>query len=116
MTKIHLSAIFTVPAEVLEEFKSLTQVLTKRVEETEPTTERYIWFCNSEQTEWEVRETYPDADAALAHVQNMGADLQRMMEIARLDLRVYGPANEALKGLGAQVGAKMFDFDSGFIR
>ncbi len=53
MTKIHLSAIFTVPAEVLEEFKSLTQVLTKRVEETEPTTERYIWFCNSEQTEWE---------------------------------------------------------------
>ncbi len=62
------------------------------------------------------RETYPDADAALAHVQNMGVDLQRMMEIAQLDLRVYGPANEALKGLGAQVGAKMLDFDSGFIR
>lgn len=113
MKKIHLSAIFVVPAEALDEFKQLAGVLTTRVEDTESTTEQYLWYCNQDQSEWEVRETYPDSDAALAHVQNMGAELQRMMQIAQLDLRVFGPANEALRGLGAQVGAKLFNFDSG---
>jgi quinol monooxygenase YgiN len=116
MNKILFSAAFTVPAEALDEFKKLGEILIQRVKDTEPTTEEYLWYCDAEQVEWEVRETYPDSAAALAHVQNMGAELQRAMEIATLDLRIYGPASEELQGLARQVGAKVFGCDGGFAR
>lgn len=114
MTKIRFSSIFRVPIDARDEFAKLAQILADRVRDTEPTTEEYLWFCNARRTEWEVRETYPSSQAAMEHIKNMGAELDRILDISTLEWRIYGPIEGELAELAEHAGATVLNVEPGF--
>ncbi len=65
------------------------------------------------------REGYRDADAALAHVENIGALLTELLKIADLtQLELHGPETELakLRGPLADLKAQYFTLEYGFRR
>ena len=65
------------------------------------------------------REAYADADALLAHLANVGAQVERMLTLAALDrIEVHGPAAELekLKGPLAGMNPAWFVYECGMER
>jgi len=54
-----------------------------------------------------VRETYASSEAMLAHMANIGAELQAMMAVSDVEIDVFGEPNDelakALSGLPARM-------------
>lgn len=65
------------------------------------------------------REAYADADAALAHLANVGEILDEMMQISDLiRLEIHGPAAELekMKGPLAEYKADWFVYEAGLAK
>jgi quinol monooxygenase YgiN len=65
------------------------------------------------------REGYRDADAAIAHIQNVGQLLQELLKIADLTrLELHGPKDELakLRGPFADMKPQFFSLEYGFRR
>ena len=65
------------------------------------------------------REAYRDADAALAHLTNVGAVLDAALKISKLvRLEIHGPEAELakLRGPLTPLGARFFSLEHGFRR
>ena len=107
---------FKIHAGQVEAFKAFGPQFIARTE-TEPKCLHYAFsFCGDEA---HCREGYTDADALLAHLDNVGALLQEALKIADLvRLEVHGPAaelaklQEPLKGLNP----KYFELAEGGFR
>lgn len=112
MSKIHLTAKFSIPPAHLEEFEALAQTLIARVEATEPTTEQYLWFYNEDKSECMVREIYADSAAAMVHIGNCGGEVGRLVELAPLQLEICGPVSEELAAVAASFHADLYASDA----
>ncbi len=101
----------------LESFKSMAQQIADNVEATEQSTRAYEWFINAAGDKCYVSESYPDSDALMLHINNVGAALGPLLEIAPLSsMLVLGtPSNEAAEVLSG-FGAQIFLFSAGFSR
>ena len=69
--KLQLSARMKIREGKLEGFKRQAAVCISHVKEKDPGTLQYDWFLNSDNTEWEIRETYESSEALLAHRNNL---------------------------------------------
>ena len=97
MDQIQVSAVFaSIAPGDLAEFE---QVAAAALELTtpEPGTLHYDWYFSADATTCEVRETYADSDAMLAHVGNVGELLGRLVELGGgLEGNVFGSPSAAL--------------------
>jgi len=91
MEKIELSAVFpSIAAADLAEFK---EVAAAALELTipEPGALQYDWYFSEDETRCEVRETYADSDALLAHMGNAGEKVGRLIELGGgFEVSVFG--------------------------
>src|SRR5947199_10601312 len=99
-----------------EPFKALCE---KFVEQTksEPGCLYYGWSFDGEQVH--CREGYRDADATLAHMQNVGPLLEELLKIADVvRLELHGPEAELakLRGPFADLKPQYFNLEYGFRR
>ena len=110
---------FTIRESKLDAFKSLIQEITRIVERNESGAKSYQWFFNDDETNCVITEWYSDQEAALAHLNGEGATklLPRILEIADITrLEIYGNPGEEVKTRLGKLGAKSFQFFTGFAR
>jgi len=101
MSEMQISARFTIHDGKLAEFRALAEQCMQSVREKDSGTLQYDWFFNDGETECVVREAYRDSDAVLEHVGNLGDKLAALLEVADLDLRVYGSPSAELVAAAA---------------
>lgn len=99
---VSLNPYFKVHAGKLEEAKGLLREFVAKTA-TEPRMLYYEFTLNGDEVF--CREAYTDAAGALAHLENVGPLLERMLTIAKLTrLELHGPAEE-LDKLRGPLGA-----------
>ena len=110
---------FTIKESKLDDFKSITQEITKLVKLNESGAKSYQWFFSDDETKCIITEWYLDQEAALAHLNGEGVIklLPKLLEIADITrLEIYGNPGEEAKTRLERLGAKSFHFFTGFTR
>ena len=89
----------------LEEFRATAIELAEVVEEREPQLHGFNFFLNEDETEVSVVQVHPDADSMLTHMQVAHEHITEATEelISNKDIQVFGPSNEAVLGMIAQL-------------
>ena len=112
MSNLQVSAKMRIRQGMLEVFKQHANKCVQRVKEKDPGTIQYDWFISSDNTECEIRETYENSEAFLAHLSNLGDLLLILYEKFASDhsVAIYGDASpELLEKLKARgVDTKFF--------
>lgn len=107
MSNLQITARFKIHNGKLEEFRKVADQCLYVVKEKDNQTLQYDWYFDERQTECVVREAYPDSDALLAHLANIGGLFGQLLALGDLNAEVYGKPSEALmnatKGLPIQV-------------
>jgi quinol monooxygenase YgiN len=107
---------FTVSDENRQEFLNGCEAFVEATQ-NEPGCLYYGFSVNG--NEIHCREGYKDADALLAHLDNVGALLQEALKIAELSrFEIHGPESELekLRGPLTDLNPKFFTLDCGFRR
>jgi quinol monooxygenase YgiN len=106
---------FNINSGKLEEFQSLAKECIEAVRSNEPDMKSYEWFFNAEKTACFVNEYHTSSESMLAHLENVGPLLGKILEVSKLArLDVFGNPNEkateALKGLNANINGHFDGF------
>ena len=107
---------FDIHSGKVEQFKALCERFVEKTK-TEPHCLYYGWSFDGDHAH--CREGYRDADAAIAHIQNVAgllAELVKVADVVRFEL--HGPAGELekLRGPFADLNPKYFKLEYGFRR
>jgi hypothetical protein len=111
-----LAPYFDVPAENLQAFKALGQKFVAKTR-SEPGCMHYAFSFSGNTAH--CREGYANADAVLAHLQNVGELLGEGLKIAKITrLEVHAPAAEIekLRGPLASLKPQFFALEEGIRR
>ena len=111
-----LAPYFTIHAGKLDEFKAMWPLFKKLVVAEEKCMFYTFSFAGQDA---HCREGYTDADGVLAHLKNVGPQLQEALKISDLTrLEVHGPAAELAKLREPMAGLnpKFFTVEFGFRR
>jgi quinol monooxygenase YgiN len=117
MANLQVSAKMKIREGMLEGVKQHANECIQRVTEKDPGTIQYDWFISSDNTECEIRETYENSEAFLAHLSNLSDLLQILYEKFASDHSVViygGPSQDLLEKINARgVDTKFFSFLKG---
>jgi quinol monooxygenase YgiN len=113
MDKLQIAARFQVHDGQLAEFKQVAAACLSVVKTKEPDFLQYEWFFNPAQTECVVRETYPDSNALLAHLGNLGDLFGKLLAISDFSAEVYGQPSEELLTATTGLDMKLYSFYQG---
>ena len=117
MANLQVSAKMKIREGMLEGIKQHANECIQRVREKDPGTIQYDWFISSDNTECEIRETYENSEAFLAHLSNLNDLLQILYEKFAFDhsVAIYGdPSQDLLEKIEARgVDTKFFSFLKG---
>lgn len=96
--KLQLSAKMKIRPGMLDGFKSQAAECISEVKRKDTGTIQYDWFISSDNTECEIRETYENSDALLAHVENLREPLKILFEKFATDhsIMIYGDPSPQL--------------------
>jgi quinol monooxygenase YgiN len=107
---------FTVPPENIARFKTICEQF---VEKTSTEADCLYYGFSFNGSEAHCREAYKNAEAALAHLDNVGAILAEALTISTLSrLEIHGPETELakLRGPLAALNPAFFALEYGFRR
>lgn len=113
MSKLHVSAKFTIHEGKLDEFKALAEQFVARVNELDTQTEVYDWYLSADGRTCEVREIYPSSEALLEHIEHVGDLFGPTLEIADFEPRIYGDPSEELMAATAEMSPVVYRFVTG---
>ena len=96
--KLQISANMKIRPGMIEGFKNQAAECISKVKQKDPGTLQYDWFLNDDNTECEIRETYENSDALLAHVENLREPLRILFERFATDhsVVIYGDPSAQL--------------------
>ena len=102
---------------MLEGFKRQASECIKQVKAKDSGTLQYDWFLDGEKNECEIRETYENSEALLAHVTNLRESLHILFEKYATDhsVTIYGePSGELLENAKTRgVDVRIYSFLEG---
>jgi quinol monooxygenase YgiN len=108
---------FTIKEGGLEEFKNIASQIIPLVEANEPLMLGYQWYFSDDGSKCFVVEQYSDASGILAHLQNVGGELPKILEFSDLTrFEVYGDVSDEIKEALAPLGATFHSLWNGFAR
>jgi hypothetical protein len=112
--KLQISARFpNISPANLGEFKKLAAdalAITKN----DPNALQYDWFLSADGTVCEVRETYANSDAVMAHIGAMGDLLGRIIELGGgIEVECFGSPSATLLEAAAAFNPKVYSFLQG---
>ena len=117
MSKLQVSARMKIRDGMLEGFRQQAAVCISQAKEKDPGTLQYDWFISDDKKECEIRETYENSEALMAHVINLREPLRTLFEKYATDhlVVIYGePSPELLENARARgVGLKIYSFLQG---
>ncbi len=113
MNKLQITARFQIHDGQLSEFKRLAQECHSIVKAKDRDTLQFDWYFNKTETECALRETYPDSNALLSHLDNIGEVFGKLIALGDFSAEVYGhPSDELLKATTG-LDLKVYDFYQG---
>ena len=113
MKLIKLRALFKINEGQLDAFKQITSQFISTVKEKDSGTLMYDWYLNEDTLECSVLEDYADSNATLEHVANVGDLLQKLTNLGKMSIELYGNPNEELSKALEGLDAKIFPFYTG---
>jgi quinol monooxygenase YgiN len=113
MSRLQVSATFTIHAGKLDEFKAQADEFVQRVRELDTQTEAYDWFLSPDGATCEVREIYASSEALLEHIDHVGDLLPAIIDIADLALRFYGEPSAEVVEFCKEMDVLAFEFLAG---
>jgi quinol monooxygenase YgiN len=105
MPNLQVTARHRIHNGKLEEFKKATEQCLSLVNEKDKNTLQFDCYFNQDQTECVFRETYPDSNALLVHIGNIGDAFGKQLQLADFEAEIYGSPSEEL--LQAVAGLKI---------
>jgi quinol monooxygenase YgiN len=95
MSMIQASAKIKIPYGMLDEFKEAAIDYLRQVKEKDRGTIHSDWFLSSDNTECEIRETFENGEAALAHQLNLRESTASIFEKfgTPYSVTIYGDAS-----------------------
>ena len=98
MSNLQVSAKMKIREGMLEGFKGLATECVQRVKQKDPGTIQYDWFISPDKTECEIRETYENSQAFLAHLSNLSDLLKILYEKFAFEhsVVIYGETSSEL--------------------
>jgi len=116
MKQIHLNATFRIQDGKRAEFEAIGAEMIELIRKNEPDIVQYMRYFTEDGQTCTVREIYKSSDAVMAHVANVGAELQKLMAIAAIELEVYGPVSDELRDALKPFNAPILSFHGGIDR
>ena len=110
MKELQVSALCKIHDGKLDAFKAAAAVCVQSVRENDTGTLQYDWFFNEDLTECVVREKYPDSEAVLEHIANMGDALGALLEACDLSIEVFGDPSADLAEATAAFPTRVYSF------
>jgi quinol monooxygenase YgiN len=114
---IQVSAKMKIRPGMLEDFKCQAAKCISEVKRKDTGTLQYDWFISSDNTDCEIRETYENSDALLAHVENLREPLKILFEQFATDhsVLIYGdPSAQLLENAESRrIDFKIYSFLQG---
>ena len=113
MNNLQITARFQIHNGKLAEFKKLAEECHSIVKAKDKDTLQYDWYFDETQTECVLRETYPDSNALLTHLGNIGERFGKLLALGDFSAEVYGqPSDELLKAISG-LKIKVYDYYQG---
>jgi quinol monooxygenase YgiN len=113
MSRLQLSAVFTIHDGKLDEFRTHVDQYIQRVRDLDTQTEAYDWFLSQDGTTCEVREIYPSSEALLEHIGHVGDLFPATLAISDLAVKVYGEPSAELVEATSEMDVVAFTFLAG---
>ena len=115
-TRSYLSVEFTITPGRNDVFKNLARQLIDRTSK-ESGALAYQWYFNRDENKCHLVELYRDSEAILAHLNNVGPVLQKLLETSKVTrFEVFGNVNAEVEKALASFGTKFFKYWDGFLR
>lgn len=96
-----------------EEFKRLAEQCLSISKTKDKNTLVFDWYFNEDQTECVIIETYPDSNALLVHIGNLGDLFGKLLQVADFFGEIFGnPSVELLNATGG-LEKKVYSFYQG---
>jgi quinol monooxygenase YgiN len=105
-----ITARWSIRPNKADEFRNLAKECVRIVKEKDKDTEQYDWYINEDETEWVLVEKYPNSDALLAHLANIGALFGELLQAAEFLAEIYGKPSEELLKATAGLNIKVYSF------
>lgn len=113
MSKLQITARFKIHDGRLNEFKRLAEQCISIVKEKDQRTLQFDWFLDQHGTECVLREAYPDSDALLSHLGNIGELFGELRTLGDFSAEVYGKPSEALMNATNGLDLRIYSFYQG---
>ena len=105
MPNLQITARHRVHHGKLDEFKKATEQCLSLVKEKDKDTLQFDCYFSEDQSECVFRETYPDSNALIAHIGNIGEAFGKQLQLADFEAEIYGSPSQEL--LNAIAGLKV---------
>jgi quinol monooxygenase YgiN len=111
----YLSVEFTITPGKNEAFKSLGRQLIDRTLK-EAGALGYQWYFDNDENKCHLIELYKNSEAILAHLNNVGPTLQKLLETSKVTrFEVFGNVNAEVEKALTSFGTKFFKYWDGFL-
>ena len=113
MNNLQITARYQIHPGKLQEFKKIAEECYKIVIAKDLDTLQYDWYFDESQTECVLRETYPDSNALLAHIRNIGELFGKLIALGGFSAELYGEPSEELMKAISGLNIKVYTFFQG---
>ena len=113
MNRLQIAARWKIHEGQLIEYKKRAEQCLSIVKAKDKDTLVFDWYFNEDQTECVIIETYPDSNALLVHLGNLGDLFGKLLEVADFEAEVYGSPSEELQKATAGLKIKVYSFYQG---
>jgi quinol monooxygenase YgiN len=113
MNNLQITARFQIHHGQLSAFQKLAEECLAIVQAKDKATLQYDWYFDHAQTECVIRETYPDSDALLTHLSNLGEVFGKLLALGDFSAEVYGQPSAELLQATSGLKLKVYTFYQG---
>jgi quinol monooxygenase YgiN len=113
MSNLQITARYKIYSGKLEEFKRIAEECHSIVKEKDRDTLQYDWYVGESPTECVLRETYPDSNALLAHLGNIGDLFGKLVALGDFSAEVYGEPSQELLDATAGLNIRVYSYFQG---
>jgi quinol monooxygenase YgiN len=114
MDQLQIAARWTIHEGQVEKFKTLIAECVSIVKDKTPDILQYDWFFNDQLRECILLEKYPDSNALIMHLSDIGGDLfGRLLAVAELKVEIFGDPSAELLELISSMNKVIYYFHQG---
>lgn len=108
MDELQATVRIKVHEGTLADFEGVAREMVRIAREVDTGTLQFDWFSSADDTEYVVRATYRDSNAAIEHIANLKTTLKTFQAMCSVDMHLFGNPSDKLREAGAKLGVKVY--------